>query len=35
MGRADDVGKDGALPVTESGSSETVLVIDDEPLIRM
>jgi len=35
MGRADDVGKDDALPVTDSGSGETVFVIDDEPSIRM
>jgi len=35
MGRADDVGKDDALPVTDSGSGETDLVIDDEPSIRM
>jgi PleD family two-component response regulator len=30
-----NVGKDDALPVTDSGSGETVLVIDDEPSIRM
>src|SRR5271166_6101769 len=34
-GRTDDVEMPEALPVAETGRGETVLVIDDEPTVRM
>ena len=35
IGRADEVDEDETLPVTDLGGGETILVIDDEPTIRM